>query len=338
MQGAQDEVDFDEDWYLAAYPDVAAALRNGHLASGLEHYRSFGRSEGRRPHGRAGRIAIITMVYNERVNLPVWLAHYRRTAPGANLFVIDHASDDGSTDDLHGVTKIPLPRDRFDEIDRVVLINSLQHGLLRYYEVVIYTDCDELLVPDPQKSASLEAHLAARRRYAYASPIGINVIHQIDVEPALDFTKPLLRQRSYGQFHSQLCKPIVTRVPMIWDPGFHISNRPISIDEDLYLFHLKQIDRDEGLRRQRLSRGLLWSRQAIDGQHSAHHRYDDDRFVREFFLDPTNQRQTQGAQRFRFDAELLRLRTEAREVSGMFRTPSFTGPIIEIPEQFRDIF
>src|SRR5205814_1216431 len=95
---------------------------------------------------RQGAIAIMTMVYNESTNLPIWIRHYRRVAPSAALFVIDHSSDDGSTGFLFGVNKIPLPRNELDERDRTFFINSLQQGFLRYYDTVIYTDCDELLV------------------------------------------------------------------------------------------------------------------------------------------------------------------------------------------------
>jgi hypothetical protein len=55
-------------------------------------------------------IAIVTMVYNESVNLPIWIRYYRRAAPSATLFVVDHASDDGSTDHIPEVNKLPLPR------------------------------------------------------------------------------------------------------------------------------------------------------------------------------------------------------------------------------------
>jgi hypothetical protein len=285
----------------------------------------------------SGKIAIITMVYNEKINLPIWLRHYRRTAPNANLFVIDHSSDDGSTVFLHKVSRILLPRDELDEDDRTFIINSLQHGLLRYYEVVIYTDCDELLVPNPAKSPTLEAHLRGRR-YSYASPIGINVIHMIDGEPPIDFTRPLLRQRRYGQFHSFLCKPLITRVPLNWEPGFHICNQPPHIDKDLYLFHTKQIDKDQALRRHRLVQRLSWSTNALEANHSAHHRYDDERFFREFFLDPANDLRRLGAREFTFESEIARLQEETHELSGNFHFPAFRGPIVEIPEVFRTAF
>jgi hypothetical protein len=94
----------------------------GEIGSGLDHYRAHGRKEGRLSHAATRsvvpcpKIAIITMVYNESFNLPIWIKHYRRTAPNANLFVVDHSSDDGSTDNLSGVNKIALPRDKLDEV------------------------------------------------------------------------------------------------------------------------------------------------------------------------------------------------------------------------------
>src|SRR5262249_49363829 len=156
-----------------------------------------------------------------------------------NLFIIDHASDDGSTDNLPDVTRIPIPRDKMDELDRTFLINSLQQGLLRYYDIVIYTDCDELLVADPRTSPNLEAHLT-QRRFPHAKPVGVNVLQIVDLDQPLDYSQPLLRQRRYGQFHSALCKPVITRVPLTWEPGFHSCDQRVAVDEDLYLFHIKQ--------------------------------------------------------------------------------------------------
>ena len=285
---------------------------------------------------RIGSLAIVTMVYNESFNLPIWIRHYRRIAPSAALFVIDHGSDDGSTEHLPGVSKIPVPRDKLDEIDRVFLVSSLQHGFLRYYDVVIYTDCDELLVPDPAIASTLDAYLS-RTDYPYASPIGLNLLHMIDIEPPLDLTRPILRQRRYCQFASQLCKPVITRVPVNWQPGFHSCDREFHIDRHLYLFHLKQIDKDQALRRLQLSRTLQWSKLAIDANHWGHHRFDDERFLREFFIDPSNELKC-GLGPFTFEVEIAKVYSEAQEISGAFHLPGFRSRVMEIPERFRSVF
>jgi SAM-dependent methyltransferase len=52
-----EEPGFDAAFYLATYPDVAAAIADGRYASALAHYRDCGRVEGRRPRaGLAARI------------------------------------------------------------------------------------------------------------------------------------------------------------------------------------------------------------------------------------------------------------------------------------------
>jgi hypothetical protein len=40
---------FDEEWYLSRYPDIALAVREGRIPSGLVHYERHGKSEGRLP-------------------------------------------------------------------------------------------------------------------------------------------------------------------------------------------------------------------------------------------------------------------------------------------------
>jgi hypothetical protein len=44
-----DDIEFDEEYYLNRYPDVARAVRAGGFASGRAHYVSAGQKEGRFP-------------------------------------------------------------------------------------------------------------------------------------------------------------------------------------------------------------------------------------------------------------------------------------------------
>src|SRR4249919_1634211 len=39
--------DFDEEWYLATYPDIKEAITQGHFPSGWSHFRTVGYLEGR---------------------------------------------------------------------------------------------------------------------------------------------------------------------------------------------------------------------------------------------------------------------------------------------------
>src|SRR5205085_2136112 len=85
---------------------------------------------------------------NEIVNLPIWRRYYAGILGERNLFIIDHGSSDGSTDHLAEITKLWLNRDELDEHKRCVFMASFVKSLLEYFDTVIYTDCDEILVPD----------------------------------------------------------------------------------------------------------------------------------------------------------------------------------------------
>ena len=41
--------EFDQTWYLSQYPDIAAAIEDGHFGSAWEHFRKVGYFEGRLP-------------------------------------------------------------------------------------------------------------------------------------------------------------------------------------------------------------------------------------------------------------------------------------------------
>lgn len=83
------------------------------------------------------RAAVVTFVYNEFINLPIWLRYYAAIFGENNLFVIDHSSNDSSTSILGDVNKIVLPRAELDEHKRCVFMASFQSALLQYFDTVI---------------------------------------------------------------------------------------------------------------------------------------------------------------------------------------------------------
>ena len=278
------------------------------------------------------QIAIITMVYNEHANLPLWIRHYTSHCPGATLFVLDHGSDDGSTHGLTGVNLIPLPRTPFDDQTRVDFVADLQHALLRFYDVVICTDCDEMLVADPRKHASLASFLASTRSDVIA-PVGLNVHHLRGIEAPIDLTAPILGQRRYVRFASGVCKPSIARIPLLWGPGFHWCDHAKDYRSDLYQFHLRRMDLALSLKRLQLTRGMAWSEQAL--RHWApRQRQTDEERVREEFDGPAEDFRTHGAAPFEFHTEMKRHFDSLRLCDGLYRGEFFRGPITRVPEAF----
>ena len=71
-------------------------------------------------------------------------------------------------------------------------------------------------------------------------------------EPALVWDKNILEQRSYYAENGPYNKPLVTKLPLFYRPGFHnLYDHSIHMetDENLVMFHLSSIDKDWCFRR-----------------------------------------------------------------------------------------
>jgi len=71
---------------------------------------------------------------------------------------------------------------------------------------------------------------------------GYELIHRRELEPPIDFQKPILQQRNYWFRSKFFLKPILSKIPLHWEVGFHHANGNIEVDENLYLIHLHRLD------------------------------------------------------------------------------------------------
>jgi hypothetical protein len=283
------------------------------------------------------KIAALTFVYNEHVNLPIWRRYYGQQLGEKNLFIIDRESDDGSTTNLGEANRIVVPRDPFDDVKKVTCMSSFQSGLLAYYDAVICGDCDEIVVPDPSKYSGLVDYVARMERL-YATCVGIDVLHIITEEPPLDTTRPILAQRRFGRFRSVGCKTLLSRVPILWAPGLHSSNKPPKIDQDLVNFHLKVMDYQTATLRQKINQDTEWSAESLAKNLGAHHRYDLGRFVRQAFLETATAIAQQKVGPFEFEADIAEYMSHIEERGGIYYTPNNMARLVEIPSSFSEVF
>ena len=218
------------------------------------------------------RIAAVTMAYNEPVWAPAWARHYAAQVGAEHCLLLDHGTDDGSTDGLP-VPVRRLPRSPLDDAWRVEQVRAVVAELLGRYDAVIHTDADELLLADPALYPDLRAYAAATR-HPVVTAIGLDVQHLPDEEPALDPAVPFGPQRAWVRFSAAMCKPVLVRHPVVWAPGFHCCDAPLVMDR-LYLLHMRYADLNLGLRRLARTRGQAFAAPDI----AAHQRVPDGEFA-----------------------------------------------------------
>lgn len=229
------------------------------------------------------RVAAITMAFNEPEFLPLWVEHYGRMVGHDNLFVVSYADRSQRADRSRRYQLIDLPAVEFDEVKRAAMMSSLQSMLLQTYDWVVMSDADELLVPDPARHAGLLDFLGKNRDEPYVNAVGFNVVQDRRHEPVLNPDRPLLRQRRWVQFDAGYCKPLLSRVPLAWGPGFHACDHPRRQSEDLYLFHLRAAD--ETIARTRIERlnALRMSASDRAAGHSWHFSLEADGYLAHVF-------------------------------------------------------
>jgi hypothetical protein len=226
-------------------------------------------------------IAIMTMVYNEAVNLPIWYKYYSKVVSPENLIILDHGSTDGSVDGCLGASTIHLPRKEWDNRKRATLINSLTKGLFGFYDAVVFCDADELLVPDLEKYEDLRDWIE-RNQGSTKAAIGLNVFHDYHTEEPLNLRKPILEQRKYAYFRSSLSKPLILFEPADWGLGCHHISRDHGFADDLFLIHLRFMDKDQSLSRLSLTRSMEWSTEEYKLNPNHYQRVDDEVFMKSF--------------------------------------------------------
>ncbi len=201
-------------------------------------------------------VAAVTMAFDEPLFVPIWCRHYQRQVGADHCYIVDH----GSTERLQttpGINTVRIPRSPHDDPKRARFVARFVAGLLEYYDWVIHTDIDELVLADPALYQNLPAYCTSVSSTAVTA-IGFDIQHVPSLEADFDPARSVGSQRSWARFSSAMCKPVLTRQPITWAPGFHSSDAPMRFDS-LYLFHLHWADRAIGLQRLRKTREMPWA-------------------------------------------------------------------------------
>ena len=233
--------------------------------------------------------AVLTIVRNEAVFFPIWLRYYGQFFAADDIYVFDHSSDDGSTD-VPGFVREMVTHDTVDHNWMRKTIQARQHELIERYDVVLITDVDEIVAPNPDRHGTLGDFIDDFDK-DFVNCHGYEVLHHRDSEPPIDLDRPLLEQRHWWFPNIAYSKPILATIPMRWFDGFHAQREGlIDFDHDLRLIHLHRMDFDMCLDRHRFRSNVAWSeRDLVEGGGYQNRIISEDEFAVWFYNDSCTQ-------------------------------------------------
>lgn len=191
--------------------------------------------------------AAVTMVREDAFFLGAWLHHYGKLLGRQNCYVINHGFGPDVAAQAEGCNIIGIPGDPHKNFDvkRWGMLNGLLGGLRKYYRHVIVGDVDELVVVDPGHGMNLAEYLEAAPERRVLTPVGLEVIHRIDVEAA-PVTDAILGPRRFVRPAPHYSKPCIVSTATKLARGGHFAQHPkLHAPDELYLFHLKFCDFDQ---------------------------------------------------------------------------------------------
>jgi len=186
--------------------------------------------------------AIFTIVKDEKYFLDKWIKYYSQFFDPDDIYVLDHQSKDGSTNGI-GVNVIEIQNEMaFDHLWLVDQVEKMQKDLLKRYEVVIFTEVDEILYSSRGNLGFLIEDIRKNSNFQYMTSLGYEIKQNPEKgEKRLEFGDPIMENRNYWFRYPSYDKTLITKIPLKYNPGFHSCNyRPLY--GDLFLLHLHRVD------------------------------------------------------------------------------------------------
>ncbi|MDG2340391.1 MAG: hypothetical protein P8L32_04245 [Paracoccaceae bacterium] len=192
------------------------------------------------------KLAFITMVWRDYWLLEKWVAYNASHVPKSQLYIINHGGDPEINRIAEGCNIISIPRDgipmNFDRI-RWDLIESVATGLLGFYDRVVCTDVDELLVFTG--NGTMVEHLTQRDVANNVTAIGAIGLNLLPIEGGDETSENLMEKFPRALISGKYSKPCVVDKPSKFSNGAHgLLGSDYIIDPELLLVHLHYVTPD----------------------------------------------------------------------------------------------
>jgi hypothetical protein len=212
------------------------------------------------------KVAVFTVVRDEGRMLQKWLNYYGPMFGYENTYILDNDTKDGSTHNLPCSIRGISCGEAYNNSWLCENVKEFQKELLsRGYDYVVFADCDEFLWhPD-----GLNNYIQTTK-HPDIRATGYELIHMPDVEPPIDYERPIMSQRSFWFRLPLYDKTLISNHPMDWKVGLHKTGNGSGFqDNSLLLIHLHRFDFNETLRRHERALNLPWHEPEV--QKGFHH-------------------------------------------------------------------
>ena len=229
--------------------------------------------------------AIFTIVKNENYFLPIWIKHYKKYFEESDIYILDHQSTDGSTNNLT-VNVIPVINElAFDHNWLVTTVQDFQKELLEKYECVVFAESDELLYSIEKPLNEIIIDLINDTNQEYITCIGFEVIEMRE-ERSLTPDDEIFKNRNYWFKHSlHYDKTLISKIPLSWCWGFHSANgKEKKFTHGVHMVHLHRVDFEMMLKRHE-ERANKWKLKDDGPGVGYQHRIGDREGVMKYFKD-----------------------------------------------------
>lgn len=233
-----------------------------------------------------------TIVQNEDIFLEIWTNYYSKHIEPQDIFILNHdSSTESSLKKLYdlsskGFNVIPVHRsESFNHTWLKDTVCRFQQFLLQSYKVVLFAECDELLITKENYTNHLTEYLQQASGKPHHCCCAYELVHYKDEEDELNLDKPILAQRNYWHRTPIYDKPLITNRPIEWVEGFHSStNEELPLDIDLFLVHIHRIDYNLCKKKHQEQASRKWSEKDLEEKKGFQNRiFDGEEFDKWFY-------------------------------------------------------
>jgi len=211
--------------------------------------------------------AIFTIQHNETFYLPIWINYYSKYFEPKDMYILAHNCSGKTLDILKdaedsGINVTYLKtEDIFNHDWLLNQVHTTQRNLLERYNYVVFTDCDEIIIPT---NCTLKEFLDNATEDAYRCD-GWEV-QEDKMYPSPGF-----------------CKTLISKVPLKYVHGYHTSVPEFPKYNNLPMYHIKRLNYEEAWKRNQKLLEEKWDKFAVDNRLSWQNRVPNEEEFKDSF-------------------------------------------------------